>query len=309
MAITKEVFGNCSSCVAAAGSGGTNGTSAPSSGTTESWTVSTGSTSFPVANHTLTPATFFYVRDPADATNEIVMVTDNNSSGSPGTSWSVTRGACSTTPVAHASGATWVQVISPGTLQNFKQSVSAGASAVTVANSTTETVLATYTPTPDELVAGATWEAIAFGPWAKANGTGLVLRMALYWGGSGSVGGAFTSTGSALLARLQSATNANMTALAQTLTAGASYDMNAQITWLSSTTAVCQMNMWYTNAANLTTTGSNAQTVNTNDSNGQSQAGPITISGSGPIILTAKWGTPSASDTITAVAPIIYRQV
>lgn len=305
MAVTKEVFANVSSCVATS----TFGTTNPGSGSTETWTVGTGSTSFPVADHTSVPATLFYVTDPADTTHEIILVTDNNSSGSPGTSWSVTRGVLGTSTVAHASGATYVQTVTHGTLQNFKQAPSAGSSAVTVTNTTTETVLATYLPTSDELVPGATWEAIAFGPWGKANGTGLLLRIALYWGGSGSVGGAFTSTGSTLLARLQSVTNANMTALNTTVVAGASYDMNAQVTWVSSTTAHCQMNMWYTNAANLTTTGSNAQTVNTNDSTGASQAGPLTISGGGPIILTAKWGAISTSDTITAVAPIIYRQV
>lgn len=299
-----EVFSNAASCVATS----TFGTTNPGAGATETWTVGTGSTSFPVANSTSVPATYFYVTDPADTTHEIILVSSNNSSGSPGTSWSVQRGMNGAT-VAHASGATYVQVISPFTLEGFKQTPGSVTSAVTVANTTTETVIATYLPQAADLVPGATWEIVAYGPWGKANGSGLVLTWRIYWGGSGSVGGAFTATGSALLGMMKAGTNA--TALGTTIIAGASYDINAQVTWLSSTTAHCQINWWYNNAANLTTTNVNAQTTNTNSSTGASQVGPVTISGNGPIILTVQWsgtGAPSVSDTVTAVAPFIYRQ-
>jgi len=305
-----EVFANVASCVAAAGSGGTNGTSNPAAGTPETWTVSTGSTSFPLASSSATPPTYFYVTDPADTTHEIILVSDNNSSGSPGTSWSVQRGMNGAT-VAHASGATYVQTISPYTLQGFKQTPGSVTSPVTVANTTTETVVAVYQPQIIDLVPGATWEIVAYGPFSRLNGGAApVLTFNIYWGGSGSPGGAFTSTGSSLLGMLQ--TNTNAAIFVTTIAAGASYDLNAQVTWVSSTQAHCQMNWWYNNAANsLKLTNTNAQTTNTIGSGtgaGQSQVGPLTISGNGPIILTAKWGTANASNSVTASAPFIYRQ-
>jgi len=298
-----EVFANVASCVAAAGSGGTNGTSNPAAGTLETWTMSTGNTSFPAAQTSVVPNTYFYATDPADTTHEIVLVTDNTTT----TSWHVQRGMNGAT-VAHASGATWVQVIAPYTLQGFKQTPGSVITPVTISNSvqtTNETVVASYTPQAADLVPGATWEIVAYGPFSHVNGS-TTMTWNVYWGGSGSVGGNFNATGSNLLGMLKTGTNA--VAPVTTLKAGASYDLNAQVTWISSTTAHCQINWWYTNTSNsLTGTNSNCQTTNTTTA-GVSQVGPLTISGGGPIILTYTWATALATYSLTASAPFIYRQ-
>lgn len=305
-----EVFSNVASCVAAAGSGGTNGTSNPAAGTTESWTVSTGSTSFPVANFTSWPTTssppgnYFYVSDPADTTHEIILVYNNNSSGSPGTSWSVQRGMNGAT-VAHASGATYVQVVSPFSLQNMKQAPGNMSSAVSTSG-TTETVLASYTPVSTDIAQGTSYRVIAFGAlgWAAVP----TLQIRLLWGGSGSVGGAYTIGSGVQLAMIKTATNCPAltptTATINSSTAGHSFDVEGSITLLSTTTATCNMNMWYTGSS-LTVTTVNCSTVNTNSS-GSSLSTPVTISGSGPIFLTAAF-TGGTTPALTATAPLIFR--
>lgn len=87
------------------------GTTAPASGTTETWTVGS-SASFPAAS---TPYTAFHVADPQLPT-ETVLVTNVS-----GTTWSVTRGADGTTPVAHAGGFTVKNVVSKGFLGGLPQ--------------------------------------------------------------------------------------------------------------------------------------------------------------------------------------------
>jgi hypothetical protein len=94
------------------------GTSAPSGGTQETWTV-TSSASFPAASSTVTPATKFHVADPA-APSEVVLVTNVS-----GTTWTVTRGSESTTPVTHSAGFTVVQVIPAGAMTAITSTVSA----------------------------------------------------------------------------------------------------------------------------------------------------------------------------------------
>ena len=267
--------------------------------------MGTGASSFPAASSSSVPATYFYISDPADTTHEIVQVINVS-----GTTWTVVRGAGSTSPVAHATGATWVQEISHLTLQNFKQTPSAVSSAVTVANTATETVLATYTPTSDELVAGATWEVLAFGTYAKANGVPPSLQLAMYWGGSGAVGSAFTSTGSALMCKmLTGATTAgNVGIINTTLASGSGWDLNGEIVWLSSTTATANMNVWFNNASAINSAPVTFNTVNTSATTPfASNATPVTISGGGPVILTVKWSAAASTSTITATAPLIRR--
>ena len=82
------------------------GTTAPSSGSTETWTVAS-SSGFPAA---ATGLTQFHVADPQLPT-ENILVTNVS-----GTTWSVTRGAESSTPVAHAAGFTVKQVVTAGWL-------------------------------------------------------------------------------------------------------------------------------------------------------------------------------------------------
>jgi hypothetical protein len=307
--IGKEVFSNCASCVASSG-----GTTNPSAGTTESWTMSTGYTSFPVATFTSSqspfanttstvPANYFYVRDPADTTNEIVLVYNNNSSGSPGSTWYVERGmngAC----VAHSSGATWVQVISPYSLQNMKQAPGNVSSAVAQNSTSSIIALASYTTTSDEIAAGTSWRIIAYAGAVGWTASAPVLTVSLYWGGSGSVGSTYTP--GTVLAQLITATNCTrLTPTTVTATnAGYSFDVEGSLTMISTTTMASNLNMWY-NGASLNAGMSTGSTVNTASSGGKSQLSPITISGSGPIYLTAQWSTTTATATWTA--PIIFR--
>lgn len=103
-----EVFTNQASTTVSAG-----GTTAPSPGTTETWTVAS-SSSFPA----ISGSQQFHVADPATTTTaaEIIAVTAVS-----GTSWTVTRGAESTTPVAHTTGFTVQQVITAASLSTFAQ--------------------------------------------------------------------------------------------------------------------------------------------------------------------------------------------
>ena len=82
------------------------GTTAPVSGTQETWTVAS-SAMFGAAS---TAVSQFHVADPL-APSEIIAVTNVS-----GTTWTVTRGAESTTPVVHAAGFTVYQVATAGFL-------------------------------------------------------------------------------------------------------------------------------------------------------------------------------------------------
>lgn len=97
-----ELFTNDAVTTVASG-----GTDAPAGGTGESWTV-TSSASFPAASNSASPPTQFHVADPA-APSEVIAVTNVAS-----TTWTVTRGAESTTPVTHTAGFTVVQVVTAG---------------------------------------------------------------------------------------------------------------------------------------------------------------------------------------------------
>lgn len=98
-----EVFSNQPSTTVVSG-----GTDAPASGTVETWTVAS-SSSFPSAS---TGVSQFHVVDAASASSsEIALVTNVS-----GVTWTVTRGAEGTTPVAHASGFTIFQVVTAGWL-------------------------------------------------------------------------------------------------------------------------------------------------------------------------------------------------
>ena len=89
------------------------GTDAPSSGTQETWTVASSS----MFGAAATAVSQFHVADPA-APSEIIAVTNVS-----GTTWTVTRGAESTTPVAHSAGFTIDQVVTTGFLGNVQTSL------------------------------------------------------------------------------------------------------------------------------------------------------------------------------------------
>lgn len=82
------------------------GATAPSPGTVESWTVAS-SAGFPPVTSGVSQ---FHVADKA-LPGEVIAVTAVS-----GTSWTVTRGAEGTSPVAHAAGLTVVQVVTAGWL-------------------------------------------------------------------------------------------------------------------------------------------------------------------------------------------------
>jgi hypothetical protein len=90
------------------------GTTAPSAGTSQTWTVAS-SAGFPAASSTGTPPTYFRVTDPA-ASSEKMIVTNVS-----GTTWTVTRGAEGTTPVTHSSGFTVQNVLTSGALELMVQ--------------------------------------------------------------------------------------------------------------------------------------------------------------------------------------------
>jgi Pectate lyase superfamily protein len=102
-----EVFANDATAVVASG-----GTTAPSAGTVESWTLS-GST-LPAVSSSATPLTQCYITDVANDTEKILVT---NISGSTAT---VTRGSDGTTPVAHTAGFTVRQVVVRASLQAFQ---------------------------------------------------------------------------------------------------------------------------------------------------------------------------------------------
>lgn len=104
----RDLFSNQGSTTVSSG-----GTTAPSQGTTESWTVASSST-FPAASNAASPATQFYISDPA-LPAETILVTNVS-----GTTWSVTRGADGTTPVAHTAGFTVRNVVTAAWLQEIE---------------------------------------------------------------------------------------------------------------------------------------------------------------------------------------------
>lgn len=104
---STEIFTNNASTTVSSG-----GTTAPASGTIETWTVAS-SASFPAASSVL--GRQFHVADPALPTEKIKVA------HVAGTTWTVTRGAEGTTPVAHSAGFTVVQVVTAGGLGAFEQ--------------------------------------------------------------------------------------------------------------------------------------------------------------------------------------------
>jgi hypothetical protein len=91
------------------------GTDAPVSGTVETWVVAS-SSEFPPVSSSATPPTQIHVCDPAVGyQTEIVLV-----SNMAGATWTVTRGAEGTTPVAHLAEFTVVQVVTAGALEQLQ---------------------------------------------------------------------------------------------------------------------------------------------------------------------------------------------
>ena len=256
---------------------GSNGTTSPTTGTQETWTAQTWPSGL-VASTTAIPATLFHIADPAQPT-EIITVTDT-------TNKYVIRGAEGTTPVAHATGATYYQIITAGDLLAMKQASGAITSPVTLSNSTTEMVVATYQPITGEINAGTTFELIATGTMGTAQTTSIAtLTWALKWGGTG---------GTTILSMV---TGTNCPALVSAIATGSSFDVNGTVEFIDTTHAIGNLNFWW-------------QKTTTTYSGVASNGSAITLSGSGPLVLTAKWSlttTSSVVNVLTAPAPLTYR--
>lgn len=244
--------------------------------------MGTGYTSFPVAQDTALPNNYFYIRDPADSTNEIVLV---YSGGSSSATWSVQRGMNGST-VAHATGATWVQVIAPYTLSNFKQAVGADITSVVLSDSTTETVICSYQPYTGEITPGATYEIDASGGLSTSS-SAPTLQWTIRWGGVSGTILCQLLTGS-------STTTIAATAMATSIGAGSGFDVNGTVTFESTTQATANLNFFWKKTTTAYTAVASSMT-------------PVTISGTGPLVLTAKWGTANASNALTVPAPLTYR--
>lgn len=269
---------------------------------------------WPVASTSAVPNTFFRIVDQA-ANSEVMLVTSAAGGAGPvsGQSWTVTRGYEGTAKVTHAAGWTAQQVISAGTLQQFKQASTAGTSPVTITTSTTETVLANYQPVTADLAAGTTFAVVAYGPLTAHGGSARgTLAFNLYWGGSGAAGAAFTSTGSTLIGSLKTGSNAPPFA-ATTVIAGASFDVWAEVTVQAASAGSvssvhCNMNTNLAAGAALTTATLVGSCADVTASGGASGSGPISVTaGTGPLILTAVWTANYTVYGLTAVAPEIYR--
>ena len=129
-----ETFANVPSTTVSSG-----GTDAPAGGTSQSWTVAS-STGFPAAS---TGVTQFHIGDP-QADSEIITVTNIS-----GTTWTVTRGAEGTTPIAHSAGFTVVQVVTAaflGSVANFLRSPTIYAPGARTSLAITSTTMAAFAP-------------------------------------------------------------------------------------------------------------------------------------------------------------------
>lgn len=257
------------------------GTDAPASGTSEQWTVASGA-GFPAASVSSTPATYFAVADTA-ATSEIVWVTAATTA-SPWV-WGVTRGAEGTTPVTHATGFTVQNVVSAAGLTNFKQASNAIVTSVTVTDTTSPVTVAVYQPVATDITAGSSFEAVAFGGFTKGGSRSsdyMVWQM--YWGDT-------------LL--LQCGQDNGQEWGLTTYAAGSSFDVNGTIILTSTTTACANLNLFWSGSGTASTTDAGQVTT--------SNTAAVSISGNGPIVLTGSWSVAETYNSMTAIAPLIYR--
>ncbi len=130
------------------------GTDAPASGTAETWTVAS-SAMFGAAS---TGISQFHVADAATGKGtEIIAVTNVS-----GTTWTVTRGAESTTPVTHTAGFTIYQVVTTGFLgglATLASPVFTGTPAAPTASALTDSTQIATTAYADSAVAVETGRA------------------------------------------------------------------------------------------------------------------------------------------------------
>lgn len=151
------------------------GTTEPAAGTSETWTVSNAAY-FPAASSTASPPTQFHIGDPA-LIGEIIAVTNTS-----GNNWTVTRGAESTVPAAHAPEFSITQVVSAGAFDVFVQTVQM-TNAIATETQRAETAEATFIQVGGDLggtvtapqvrkIQGTTIQAPTGGATAYLNATG-----------------------------------------------------------------------------------------------------------------------------------------
>jgi len=186
------------------------GTDAPASGTSESWTVAS-SSSFPAA---ATGVSQFHIADAAVASSsEIILVTNVS-----GTTWTVTRGAESTTPVAHIAGFTVYQVVTAGWLNTVAlQSSNAGTAFYALTSGTA------YSAT-SSLTAGTAYYAFTAGTAYSATSaaSAVTAGTASYSLTSGTAYASTTSSGTVTSA-LTAGTAYFATSAGSALTAGTAF--------------------------------------------------------------------------------------
>ena len=184
-----ELFSNQASTTVSSG-----GTTAPAAGTVQTWTVAS-STGFPAASNTAVPPTFFRITDPASSTEKMIVTNVS------GTTWTVTRGAEGTNPVAHSSGFTVQNVIDAAALNLFSQATQI------IVQPTGDT-----TGVADQAAMQAALESLpANGTLILAGGTYYLNAPVLYENGQSVVGLGFSKGYSVgATAYVQQASGANM---------------------------------------------------------------------------------------------------
>ena len=259
---------NPSTTVATNGyNGGASTGDAPAALTAETWTV-TSSASFPATSNATIPTTSFHIADAA-ASTELIQVTNIS-----GTTWTLTRGVEGTTPVTHAAGATFYQIVSASDLTQMLKGTGADVTQFNLSASTTETAVVTYQPVTGEIVAGTVLYVNCSGTIRVTSTPTITWQLRWGWVNSGTPG---TSIGSLV-------SGTNCTALSSSMSVARIMNLLGFVTFVSTTSACSTLNFSF--AVNATTsvgTGLAASTA------------PTTISGSGPLALTATWSASSTS--------------
>lgn len=259
---------------------------APASGTAESWNFTSLAT-FPSASSTANPSTQFCIADVA-APDEVLWVV-----GTSGNSASVIRGAEGSATVTHAAGATFVQIVSAGDLTSLLQATGAYTAGSPVHGSSTETVVATYSPVTDEIGAGTTYEINASGSIQITGTASGSLTWTLRWG--------WVSSGTPGTSLLTLSNGTNCTAFATAMSAVQPFTLNGSVTFVTTTSAIAELNFSFgTGGAAGTAPGVGVA----------ASATGVTVTappGGGPLVLTAKWATTSTHNSLVVPAPAIYR--
>jgi hypothetical protein len=184
MSILTELWANPPATATTVSSGGTT---APAQGTSQSWTMAGGYASFPAANSSASPLTQFHVIDPA-LPSEIIAVTNVS-----GATWTVTRGAEGTTPVAHVAGFTVQQVVTAAGLDQLLQGPPSGdglalgtdqsnSSILSVVSTTTSLTAATMTVPGGEAIPSSVYEIECWGTYTTG-ASNTILTWTVTWGG------------------------------------------------------------------------------------------------------------------------------